>query len=121
MFSQQCTQIDNSSEILARINIKITKRFSSIPVTRADIAKIIKDLDPNMTEYDRISTRMLKVYGNSVLPTFQLIFKSCLESCTFPSEWKKVHVVPEHKKGDKQSLKDYQPISLLDIYGKIFE
>ena len=64
---------------------------------------------------------MLKICGNSVLPPFQLIFKSCLESCAFPSEWKKANVVPEHKKGDKQSLKNYRPISILAIYGKIFE
>ena len=30
-------------------------------------------------------------------------------------------MVPVHKKGDKQILKSYQPISLLPIAGKIFE
>ena len=36
-------------------------------------------------------------------------------------EWKKANVVPVHKKGDKQILKNYRPISLLPIAGKIFE
>ena len=31
------------------------------------------------------------------------------------------NVVPVHKKGDKQSLKNYRPISLLPICGKILE
>ena len=32
-----------------------------------------------------------------------------------------IHVVPIHKKGDKQTLKDYRPVSLLPICSKIFE
>ena len=39
----------------------------------------------------------------------------------FPTEWKKANVVPVHKKGDKQILKNYRPVSLLPIYGKFFE
>ena len=36
-------------------------------------------------------------------------------------EWKKENVVTVHKKGDKQILENYRPISLLSIAGKIFE
>ena len=39
----------------------------------------------------------------------------------FPIEWKKANVVSVHKKGDNQILKNYQPILLLPIAGKIFE
>ena len=34
---------------------------------------------------------------------------------------KKAHVVPVHKKGDTQSLKNYRPISLLPTCSKAFE
>ena len=40
---------------------------------------------------------------------------------SFPINGKKANVVPVHKKGDKQMLKNYRPISLLPIAGKIFE
>ena len=39
----------------------------------------------------------------------------------FPLNGKKANVVPGHKKGDKQILKNFRPISLLPIAGKIFE
>ena len=39
----------------------------------------------------------------------------------FPAEWKKANVVPVHKKGDKRILKNYRPVSLVPICGKIFE
>ena len=39
----------------------------------------------------------------------------------FPEIWKKANVAPIHKKGDKNLIKNYCPISLVPIFGKIFE
>ena len=39
----------------------------------------------------------------------------------FLSEWKKDNIVPIHKKGNKQTLKNYRSASLLPISGKILE
>ena len=50
-----------------------------------------------------------------------IIFKNCLQTGTFPNNWKKSNVVPIHKKGDKQLLQNYRPVSLLPMCGKIFE
>ena len=45
-----------------------------------------------------------------------------LYSSWFFSMWlKKTNIVPIHKKGDKQTLKNYRPVSLLPICGKTFE
>ena len=53
-----------------------------------------------------------------------IIFKNCLQSGSFPENWKKSNVqccAPIHKKGDKQLLLNYQAVSPLPICGKIFE
>ena len=68
-----------------------------------------------------ISIRMIKICDASICKPLELIFRSCLENGKFPTEWKKANVVPAHKKGDKQNLKNYRPISLLPVAGKIFE
>ena len=39
----------------------------------------------------------------------------------FMDHWKNGNIVPIHKKGDKQILKNYRPVSLLPICGEIFE
>ena len=34
---------------------------------------------------------------------------------------KKANIVPVHKKKDKQFIKNYRPVSLLPVFGQIFE
>ena len=47
--------------------------------------------------------------------------KHCCKKERFQVAGKKANVVPVHKKEDKNLLKNYRPISLLPIFGKIFE
>ena len=68
-----------------------------------------------------ISIRLIKICDTSICRPLNSIFQSCLETVKFPIEWKKVKVVPVHKKDDKKISKNYRPISLLPIVGKIFE
>ena len=49
-----------------------------------------------------------------------MIFKQALLSGVFLSEKRKEIIVPIHKKGDKQNVKNYRPVSLLPICGKMF-
>ena len=42
-------------------------------------------------------------------------------SAIYPDVWKLANVIPIFKKGDKQLIKNYRPISLLPICGKMFE
>ena len=50
-----------------------------------------------------------------------MILKQALLTGVFPSEWKKGNIVPIHKKDGKQNIKNYRPVSLLQIYRKVFE
>ena len=68
-----------------------------------------------------ISIWMIKICDTSICKPLKLIFRSCYENGKFPSEWEIANVVPAYKKGDKQNLKNYHPISLLPVAGKIFE
>ena len=65
--------------------------------------------------------RTIRICGVSFCKPLKLIFRSCLVIGKSPTEWKKANVVPLHKKGDKQNLKNHRPISLLPVAGKIFE
>ena len=64
---------------------------------------------------------MLKLCGKSIYEPLDLIFQSYMKQGKFPTEWKKANVVPVHKKGGKQIVKNYRSVSLLPICRKIFE
>ena len=64
---------------------------------------------------------MIKLCGDSICKPLEIIFKSCLNQEIFPAEWKKANVVPVYKKGDHQCVKNYRPVSLFQVFSKIFE
>ena len=64
---------------------------------------------------------MLKLCGGTICEPLQMIFNQALISGSFPFEWKKANIVPIHKKGHKQTLNNYRPVSLFPICGKIFD
>ena len=64
---------------------------------------------------------MVQICDKAICKPLHLIFSSCIESGIFPTEWKMANVVPIHKRDDKQNVKNYRPVSLLPIFGKIFE
>ena len=71
--------------------------------------------------HDMISIRVLKLCGEAICRLLNIIFKTCLNTAKFLSDWKKGNVVSIHKKDDKRNVKNYRPVSPLPICGKIFE
>ena len=63
----------------------------------------------------------MKLCGKSICKSLDLIFQSCMKQGKCLTERKKANVFPVRKKGDKQILNNYQPVSLLPICAKIFE
>ena len=63
----------------------------------------------------------MKICGKTICKPLECIFRECLNTDLFPLEWKKANLVPVYRKGDEQCLKNYRPVSLLPICGKMFE
>ena len=63
---------------------------------------------------------MLKICGDSIYVPLEMIFKQALLTSLLPSKWEKGTIVPIHKKGDKENIKNYRPVSLIPTCGKIF-
>ena len=112
----------NTSKLPSHLHYLNDNRLSSASFSQDGIAKIIQNLDPNKPHgHDNISIRMLKICGFSLYKPLEMIFKQCIETGVFPSEWKKSNIVPIYKKGYQQTLKNYWPVLLLSICGRILE
>ena len=121
-FAEQCSILLNSSKLPTNLAPQTDQSLTSIHFSQDDILKIIQNLNPHKAHGpDKVSIRMIKICGKSLCKPLEMIFKSCIKKEEYWSEWKKANIVPVHKKGDKQLLKNYRPISLLPIFGKIFE
>ena len=85
--------------------------LSFISLNDQDILKIMYSLNVNKAHgYDDMSIRLLKICDNN-----------CLQSGSFPNNWKKSNAVPIHKKGDKQLLQNYRPVvkSLRELFSTL--
>ena len=86
------------------------------------LTSIIKSLNPNKAHgWDEISVRMIKISGDALIPPLITIFNNIITTGIYPTSWKKANIVSIHKKEDKTLVKNYRPISLLPILGKMFE
>ena len=64
---------------------------------------------------------MLLLCDETIILPIQIIFSNILTTSIYPDMWKLADVTPIFKKGDKQLIKNYRPILLLPICGKIIE
>lgn len=64
---------------------------------------------------------MIKICDTSIVEPLCLIFEECLKTGAYLFLWKKANVVPIHKKDSRSCTTNYRPISLLPVFGKLFE
>ena len=109
-FSKKCSLIQNRSAITSAFKPLNHKSLSSFQFTVNDIKNIINKLDTNQAHGHMISICMIKLCGDSIYKTSEMIFKSCLDQWIFSVEWKKANVVPVYKMEDHQYVKNYKYI-----------
>ena len=87
-----------------------------------DILKIICALDIKKAHgHDNILTHMIKICDSTIVKPLSIIFHNSLTSKIFPNNWKRSSMAAVHKKGDKQLIQNYCPVSVLPITSKISE
>ena len=64
---------------------------------------------------------MIKICDKLLLESLIILFINSTKSSHYPDIWKRSNILLVHKKNDKQSVINYRSISLLPIFGKIFE
>ena len=121
-FADQCSPLKNDS-VTPNNQIFLTQsRLCTLNFDEGELIKIIRNLNVHKAHgHDDISIRMIKICDKSIIKPLILLFKNSTKSSYYPDIWKKSNIIPVHKKNDKRLVNNYRPISLLPIFGKIFE
>ena len=121
-FAEQCTPLKNNSKIPINLIFQTQSRLSSLDFNEDEILKIIRPLNIHKVHgHDDISIRMIKICDKSLLKPLTILFQNSPNFSYYPVIWKRSNIIPVHKNNDKQLVKNYRLISLLPIFGKIFE
>ena len=65
--------------------------------------------------------RLLKETANQMAPSLTMLFNKSLRLGIFPGDWKLANIVPIFKKGKRDFVENYRPISLLPVISKVLE
>lgn len=99
-----------------------TESLSKIAIPAATVEKYLKALDPDKgAGSDGIPPFFWLSTARTLSYSISLLFNMSLNKITFPSIWKRAHIVPIHKKGSKSKIENYRGISILNTIGKVFE
>lgn len=97
-------------------------KLSFVDVDPMDVYKRLLHVESkNNTTPDGIPYIFIKNTAEALTFPVSHIFRYSMMSGTVPDLWKLSYVLPLHKKGERDSVKNYRPISLLSSLGKVFE
>ena len=112
----------NDSVLPSRQEFLTEEKLCSLNFSNDEILKLIRSLNVHKAHgHDDISIRMIKICDKSLIKPLIILFQNPIKPSHYPGIWKKFDIKPVHKKNDKQLIQNYQPISLLPIFDKIFE
>jgi hypothetical protein len=96
--------------------------LSGFKVLSSEIYAKLIGLDVNKgAGPDMLSPLILKKCAPHITKPLTILFNWSLGNGHFPSIWKRAHITPIHKSGDKADVRNYRPVSILSPVSRIFE
>lgn len=119
--SSSCYSSFPTSSSFISVDVECSDYLSTFTVCIKDILEAIKELKPKLsTGIDGIPSFIIK--GCSMFaPVLMHIFNLSCAQGYFPELWKFSAAVPIFKPGDSTLVNNYQPVSLLCGFAKVFE
>lgn len=92
------------------------------PITAHEVSSTIKGIKNSTScDVDGIQIRPVKEVSDVIAPILAHIFNVCLTKSVFPVNMQVAKVTVLYKKGDRNDLGNYRPVSILPVFSKAFE
>lgn len=91
------------------------------PTDRNEVSQIIMSFDNKSPGKDEVTADIIKKTYLLYIDVLVNIVNLSLSQGIFPSELKLAKVIPLYKSGDKMTINNYRPVSILNIYSKLYE
>ena len=93
-----------------------------LPVIKEELKDTVGKLkDKKSTGYDGIDNSLLKNIIDVIVDPLVHVFNLSLSNGIVPEGMKVSKIIPIHKKGDKENICNYRPVSLLTSSSKLLE
>jgi hypothetical protein len=116
---------NNSQNSMEYLHKAYTYPFTTLKWDYAstyEVKQIIRNLESEGTfGYDEISNLVIKLSAPFIISPFTYICNAILSAGIFPDRLKYAIVKPIFKKGNKQDISNYRPISILPSFSKVVE
>lgn len=85
------------------------------------VLNAISAVKSDLTAYDMVNFKVLKLFVDLFLPHVTFIINQCLTKSVFPNLWKVASIIPLPKTDIISNIGDIRPISILPALSKVLE
>ena len=116
---------DNEVKLLldkyARDELSVMFSELDVSITQDEVKYAINQLHNGKSPGNDLIYEFLIAGKDILTPYITMLFDKILQSGYYPTSWTEGIIVPIHKSGDINDSENYRGITLLSIFGKLFE
>jgi hypothetical protein len=90
-------------------------------VTELDVRRVVDGLNTRKANLERIPVAVLQCVSDVIAEPLAFIYNMVLGTDIIPQYLKSAMVIPLHKGGSRELASNYRPISVISVFGTIFE
>ena len=96
--------------------------LANLQINENMVLKKLSELNVNKSQgSDEIHGKLLHEIRNDIVKPLTKLFNVSLETSIVPQDWRNANVCPLFKKGRRDNVENYRPVSLTSIVGKLCE
>ena len=103
-------------------SFKTSTMMNPFTISHNDIIEAVNGMKDKISRTpEGIPIYLIRRIIPSILHTLSLIFNVSFNQNVIPSQWKNAIIIPVYKRGNRNTAKNYRPISLTSSFCRIFE